>query len=374
MRSLLARLSPPFNSVKILDRYIFWQYASAFLFGMVAFLALFILIDVIEKIDYYIDRKATFTAVVGYYIYALPENIKLTAPISALLAALFVTGNLSKYTELTAMKAGGISLYRILVPFFAVAAIITLVDFLFSGWVVPYTTRLKQKFESVQLGKTFWTGGSRSNFNILDSPHRLVSIGYFDDVQNICYNVSVQEFSHPFMYWRIDAKQMIYDSVQHRWILQDAVCRQLITEPEYFSFEKTVDTLTFSFTLRDLRENTSALDLLTLPDHRAFIEKRQRGGFEAVEEALVKYHSKIAFPAACLIVVLIGVPLSATKKRSGLALEAGISILVGFIYLGLQQTFATLGYKGEIPPWLAAWFPNLLFLAIGLGMLWTAQK
>ncbi len=374
MRSLLARLSPPFNSVKILDRYIFWQYASAFLFGMVAFLALFILIDVIEKIDYYIDRKATFTAVVGYYIYALPENIKLTAPISALLAALFVTGNLSKYTELTAMKAGGISLYRILVPFFAVAAIITLVDFLLSGWVVPYTTRLKQKFESVQLGKTFWTGGSRSNFNILDSPHRLVSIGYFDDVQNICYNVSVQEFSHPFMYWRIDAKQMIYDSVQHRWILQDAVCRQLITEPEYFSFEKTVDTLTFSFTLRDLRENTSALDLLTLPDHRAFIEKRQRGGFEAVEEALVKYHSKIAFPVACLIVVLIGVPLSATKKRSGLALEAGISILVGFIYLGLQQTFSTLGYKGEIPPWLAAWFPNLLFLAIGLGMLWKAQK
>jgi Predicted permeases len=114
--------------------------------------------------------------------------------------------------------------------------------------------------------------------------------------------------------------------------------------------------------------------LLTLPDHRAFIEKRQRGGFEAVDEALVKYHSKIAFPAACLIVVLIGVPLSATKKRSGLALEAGISILVGFIYLGLQQTFATLGYKGEIPPWLAAWFPNLLFLVIGLGMLWKAQK
>lgn len=360
--------------MKILDRYILAQYAQAFLFGTLAFIALFILIDVIEKIDYYIDRKATFFAVVGYYLYLLPENVKLTAPISALLAALFVTGNLSKQTELTAMKAGGISLYRMLVPFFAVAAVITIVDFFFSGWLVPHATRAKQKFESVQLGKTFWTGGSRSNFNILDKANRLVTIGYFDDAQNICYNVSVQEFERSSLRWRIDAKQMIFDTTLNRWVLQDAICRRFIVVPEYYTFETAVDSFNFSFTLRDLRENTSALDLLTLPDHRAFIEKREKGGFEAVDEALVKYHSKIAFPVACLIVVLIGVPLSATKKRSGLALEAGISILVGFIYLGLQQTFATLGYKGEIPPWLAAWFPNLLFFAIGLAMLWKAQK
>lgn len=360
--------------MKILDRYILVQYAQAFLFGMLAFIALFILIDVIEKIDYYIDRKATFLAVAGYYLYLLPENIKLTAPISALLAALFVTGNLSKQTELTAMKAGGISLYRILLPFFAVAVVITLVDFFFSGWLVPSMTREKQKFESVQLGKTFWTGGSRSNFNVLDQPHRLVTIGYFDDVQNICYNVSVQEFEGPSMQWRIDAKQMIFDTTRNRWVLQEAICRRFTLSPEEYSFVAAVDSFSFSFTLRDLRENTSALDLLTLPDHRAFIEKRKRGGFEALDEALVKYHSKIAFPVACMIVVLIGVPLSAAKKRSGLALEAGISILVGFIYLGLQQTFATLGYKGEIPPWLAAWFPNFLFLAVGLVMLWRAQK
>ncbi|MDW8465228.1 MAG: LPS export ABC transporter permease LptG [Chloroherpetonaceae bacterium] len=360
--------------MRILNRYILSQYAQSFLFGTIAFIALFILIDVIEKINYYIDRKASFFAVAGYYLYLLPENIKLTAPISALLAALFVTGNLSKQTELTAMKASGISLYRILVPFFIVSAVITAVDFLFSGWIVPYTTREKQKFESVQLGKTFWTGGSRSNFNILDKADRLVSIGYFNDAQSICYNVSVQQFEGSSMRWRIDAKQMIFNTLSKRWVLQDAICRNFLYQPEQLIVESAIDSFSFSFTLRDLRENTSALDLLTLPDHRAFIEKRQRSGFEAVNEALVKYHSKIAFPLACLIVVLIGVPLSATKKRSGLALEAGISILIGFIYIGLQQTFATLGYKGEIPPWLAAWFPNLLFLAVGLVLLWKAQK
>jgi lipopolysaccharide export system permease protein len=223
------------------------------------------------------------------------------------------------------------------VPFFAVAALLTLVDFLFSGWIVPHTMRLKQKFESVQLGKTFWTGGSRSNFNILDKANRLVSIGYFDDVQNICYNVSVQEFSHSFMHWRIDAKQMVYDSTKNTWVLQDAICRQFFAEPESYSFEKTVDTLTFSFTLRDLRENTSALDLLTLPDHRMFIEKRQCGGFEAVDEALVKYHSKIAFPVACLIVVLIGVPLSAAKNAVVLHWKLALVFWLGLFTLAYSK-------------------------------------
>ncbi|KER09337.1 MAG: hypothetical protein HY22_12250 [[Candidatus Thermochlorobacteriaceae] bacterium GBChlB] len=360
--------------MKILDRYILRQYISAFGFGTLAFVSLFILIDIIEKIDDYIDRKATFIAIVKYYIYFLPDIIKLTAPISGLLAALFVTGNLSKLTELTAMKSGGISLYRLLVPFFIVGVFITAIDFLFSGWVVPSATREKQKFESVELGRSFWSGGSRSNFNIIDNPQRLVSVSYFDDIQNTCYNVSVQAFYRSMLTTRYDAKRMDYDTARSRWVLRDVAFRNLAFMPEQLSYASEIDSIEFSFSLKDLRENTAALELMSLPDHRRFIEMRKKGGFESIDEALVKYYSKISFPFACLIVILIGVPLSSQKKRSGLALEAGISLLVGFIYIGLQQTFATLGYKGAVTPLLAAWFPNLMFLVTGLFMLWRAQK
>ncbi len=80
---------------------------------------------------------------------------------------------------------------------------------------------------------------------------------------------------------------------------------------------------------------------------------------------MVKLHTKIAVPFASLIIILIGVPLSAKKKRGGLATEIGISLFAGFLFLGLQKTIATFGYNGVVNPMLAAWLPNLLFLAIG---------
>ncbi len=360
--------------MKILDRYIAIRYLSAFLFGTIAFIALFVLIDLIEHIDDFIDRKLTLVPIVAYYGYFLPEILKLIIPISGLLSALFVTGALSKQMELTAMKSGGISLYRMLVPFLAIALLITLLDFYLSGWLVPQTTREKQRFESVNLGKNFWVGGSRSNVNVMDSPARLVSIGYYDDYIKTCYSLGVQQFEGKRLLWRVDAERMKFDTTAQKWLIESGYVRVMEGEKEHIARFEMLDTLEFSFTAKELGESTQALELMTLPEHRAFLKARERGGFESSDEAIVKYHTKLSFPFACLIVILIGVPLSAQKKRSGIALEAGISILVGFLYMGVQQVFGTLGYKGAVNPILAAWMPNMIFFAVGLYMLFKAQK
>ncbi|MCS6988075.1 MAG: LptF/LptG family permease [Chloroherpetonaceae bacterium] len=360
--------------MKILDRYIALRYLSAFLFGSLAFVAIFILIDLIEHIDDFIDRRVQPLAILSYYGYFLPEILKLIIPVSALLSALFVTGSLSKQMELTAMKAGGISLYRLLVPFFVIAAFITALDFYLSGWLVPRATREKQRFESLNLGKNFWVGGSRSNVNVMDSPSRLVSIGYYDDYQKICYSVSAQEFSGKRLLWRLDAERMLFDTTAQKWIFEKGYLRFIEGEQERLLRIETLDTLALSFTAKELGESTQALELMTLPEHRAFLISRERGGFESSDEAIVKYHAKLSFPFACLIVILIGVPLSAQKKRSGVALEMGISVLIGFLYMGVQQVFGTLGYKGAVHPVLAAWMPNLVFFGVGVFITLKAQK
>lgn len=360
--------------MKILDRYIALRYLSAFLFGTIAFIALFVLIDLIEHIDDFIDRKLTLMPILTYYAYFLPEIFKLIIPISALLSSLFVTGALSKQMELTAMKSGGISLYRILVPFLTIALLITALDFYLSGWLVPQTTREKQRFESVNLGKNFWVGGSRSNVNVMDSPSQLVSIGYYDDYTKIAYSLGVQAFEGKALRWRLDAERMKFDTTDQKWVIENGYLRLLDDDKEQITHVQQLDTLQFSFTAKQLGESTQALELMTLPEHRSFLTARERGGFDSSDEAVVKYHTKLAFPFACLIVILIGVPLSAQKKRSGVALEAGISILVGFLYMGVQQVFGTLGYKGAVNPILAAWMPNAIFAIVGVVMLFKAQK
>lgn len=360
--------------MKLLDRYIFREYLISFCFSSLSFISLFILINMIEKVDDFIDQHISITNVFTYYLYQIPEIVKLTSPISSLLSALFVTGKLAKQTELTAMKAGGISLYRLLYPFYGLAILIALMNFYLSGWVVPDFTQKKYQFESTFLGQAHDMGGSKANLNLLENPNRIVNIGYFDNSARICYNVSVQNFSGSTMLWRVDADKMVYNTSRKSWTLYNAYYRIFKSNKEVFQRYDSLNTIRFTFSAKQLSEVNIDVEEMNLPDHRKYIATKTKAGFSALDEVLVKYYAKFSFPFACLIVVLIGVPLSAQKKRSGLALEAGISLLIGFIYIGLQEIFATLGYKGTVPPFIAAWLPNVLFLSVGIGMLSKAKK
>jgi lipopolysaccharide export system permease protein len=360
--------------MKILDRYIFVEFISTLTFASLSFVSLFVLIDLIEKLDDFIDHDVSYIQIAEYYLYFIPEIIKLTAPISTLLSSLFVTGRLSKQTELSSMKSSGISLYRMLVPFFLVGVIITSIDLYLSGWVVPDFEKQKTTFESAYLGKVNKSSGKNSNIYILDSPTRIVKIRYFNDNANISYNVEVHQFNGSELLWRIDADRMVYDTLNQKWLLKEAVLRDFTDSTEQLYASSVIDSVTFSFTLNELKTSNADLDQMTLDEHSRFIESRRKAGFADMNEALVKYHLKLAFPFSCLIVILIGVPLSAQKKRSGLALEAGLSIMIGFMYIGLQKIFSTLGYKSTLDPVLAAWFPDMFFLGVGLIMLYKAKK
>ncbi len=108
--------------MKLFDRYIIRQFITTALFSLLAVLVVFIVIDAMEKLDDFIDRQAGWGIIAQYYLFFVPEIIKLIIPVAMLLASLFVTARLSTQNELTAMKSSGISLYRIMVPYMAVAA------------------------------------------------------------------------------------------------------------------------------------------------------------------------------------------------------------------------------------------------------------
>jgi Predicted permeases len=112
--------------VKLFDRYIIRQFLVTALFSLFAVLLVFIVIDVMEKLDDFIDRQATWDIILLYYVYFVPEIIKLVIPVAMLLASLFVTARLSTQNELTAMKSSGVSLYRIMAPYIVVALLVSI--------------------------------------------------------------------------------------------------------------------------------------------------------------------------------------------------------------------------------------------------------
>jgi lipopolysaccharide export system permease protein len=358
--------------VKLLDRYIIRQFLLTALFALVAVLIIFIVIDAMEKLDDFIDKQAGWPVILQYYIFFIPEIIKLISPVAMLLASLFVTARMSTQNELAAMKSGGISLYRTMVPYVAVALLVSIASVYFNGWIVPKANRQKFTIERVYLHKDV-INASGSNIFIQDSPTRIIALGYFDDSRNFASRISIQDFDpldHTIMVGRIDAASMSWDSTARQWILSNGVRRVFEGPAETFSTFQSQSAGLLHFTPEDLRKKAEKPDEMDYYTLQEFIVNQERAG-QDVARWQVDHYSKISFPFASVIVVLFGVPFASVKRRGGVGVQLGISLLISFIYLIFMKVSQVFGYNGDINPLLTAWLANIIFLA---GAAWVILR
>ena len=359
----------------LIDRYIIRQFLSTAAFALIAVLVVFIVIDAMEKLDDFIDRQATWDIILLYYVYFVPEIIKLITPIAVLLASLFVTARLSSQSEWTALKSSGVSLYRLMLPFLVVAVLISLVAVYFNGWVVPSANKKKLSIERVYLHKNV-VSASGANIYIQDTPTRILSIGYFDDSRNIASRISIQDFDvadRTVLVTRVDATTMVWDSSQHHWVLQNGTRRWFDQDGERMEIFATQHAGPLHFNPEDLRKKQAKPDEMSYYDLKEFIQNQQRAG-QDVSRWLVDFYSKISFPFATVIVVLFGVPFASIRRRGGIGVQLGVSLLICFIYLIFMRVSEVFGYNGDIPPLLTAWSANMIFLVAAAVVTLRVQK
>jgi lipopolysaccharide export system permease protein len=361
--------------MKIFDRYIIKQFLQTVIFGLVAFIAIFVVVDMMENLDDFIDKKAGIDIVLRYYMYFMPEIIKLVLPVAMLLSSLFTTGRLSNQNELTAMKAGGISLYRFMIPLLIVALFVSFAAIFFNGWGVPFANKKKFNLERIYLQKHL-ESFNRYNIFLQESPTRIVAIGFIDIENARAHNVSIQDFSDTnttVVVGRIDALLMVWDRASNSWTLQNGVKRVFKNGGETAEHFDLLPIGRFHFTPDDIAKKQERPDEMAYPDLTNFIEHQRRSGND-VSRWMVDLYGKISFPFASFIVVLFGVPFSSAKRRTGLAAEFGISIGLCFIYLLFMKTSQVFGYNGSLDPFVTAWLPNFIFLAAGILNLIRARK
>ena len=357
--------------MKLFDRYIIRQFLSTALFSLLAVLVVFIVIDAMEKLDDFIDKQAAWHVILLYYVYFVPEIIKLIIPVAMLLASLFVTARLSTQGEWTALKSSGVSLYRLLVPYIAVSVLVSLLSVYFNGWIVPFANKKKFTIERVFLQRDV-VSASGANIYIQDSPTRILSLGYFDESRDLASRVSIQDFSvvdPTTMVARLDAVTMVWDSTGHYWVLQNGARRWFHEgkeQMEPFVMQPVTD---LHFDPDELRKKRQKPDEMSYYDLQDFIRNQQRAG-QDVSRWQVDFYSKISYPFATVIVVLFGVPFSSIRRRGGVGVQLGISLLICFVYLIFMKVSQVFGYNGDINPLLTAWSANILFfLAAGAVLL-----
>lgn len=357
--------------LKIIDRYIIVQFVKNFLFSLLCFILIFILVDLFENLDKFIDNKLSFSRVAYYYMYFIPEIIRLVSPISMLLSTLFTAGRMINFNEIIAVKNAGISLLRFMFPFIMIGSIITGISFYFNNWVVPEANKNKFFFERNFLGKNKNTVGF-GNLYFQDSPNQLVIISEFREVELSANKVSILKYNKDTLtslIERVDADRMKW--VDGKWFFYNAIERDFSGGMEKMKKYDSVyadDVASINKINIEPQQITKKQwkpDEMNYTELKEFLGSQIKGGQKS-DRLKVDFYSKVSFPFSNLIVIIFGISISTgSKRRKGLALQFGISILVSFVYLGFVKISQSFGYNGDLNPVFTAWLANIIFAGIG---------
>ncbi len=355
--------------MKILDRYISRQFIGIVLFALLAFITLFVVVDLVEKMDNFIGSDVPKYIIGLYYLYTIPYYIVLTLPIAMLLASLFSLGNMARRNEIIVMKAAGMSLNRILLPVFIIAFLTSLGSLAFSEYVMPRATEKREIInnEYIEKDKQLWRTRI-DNVYMKDPSGKQISILHFYASKNSGDKVSIKEFKGETLAKRIDARKMVWsDSV---WILYDGYEREFVSDQEVAQpFSEKILT-NFSLTPAELSKVLKKAEEMSFAELKEFIEKVKLNGGDT-NRWMVDLYLKLSIPFASFIIVLFGAPLASHKRRGSAMTGFGISLAICFIYFGIVKTFQTLGHNGHISPFFAAWIANIIF---GIGGIITLIK
>ncbi|MEM1268702.1 MAG: LptF/LptG family permease [Bacteroidota bacterium] len=367
------RPTQPPTQLTTFDLHIIRRFVATFLALVGGLIVFFVALHYVEYMDDFFDRGAdTVEVFTVYYPNYLPEIIKLISPLALFLAAVFLTARMAADLQLTALFASGVSLYRLLRPYLLVGLVWTGFMVWFNGWVVPVTNEVRIEFEAQYFKDTGGRRADVNNLHVQTSPGSLMAVGFYDQRTQVAYRISIQQFDQESrLQRRVDARNMTWIDSLTTWRMADAVVRTF-DQSEVRQESALLDT-TLQVLPRDLARTAHDVERLTLPEAAQYVDQLQRSGAPNIGRPLVGLYSKVAYPFASVILLLIGVPMAAKRRRGGQAIQLGIALFVAFGYLAAVKLTEPFGYAGDLSPLLTVLLPHGLFFVLGLLTLWRVR-
>lgn len=344
----------------ILDRYVTKEFIRLFVLVLALFTSLFLIVEFVERIRMFLSNNASLKQILSYFFFMIPMMISQTIPATALLAALLTFSTLARNSEVMAMKANGISLYRTSMPVFITSVLICIFAFVNSELVTPYSNQKADNVVYVEVQKREPLGTFKQNQLWYRGQSGIYNFGFFDPKTNIIQGITINYMDKNFtLTARINAEKAEWKD--DKWVFYNLLITRFGGE---FPLLEWV-----SSTVIDLPEKPADFNLVQKEAEKmGFIElknytrKLQYEGYDATRY-LVDMHGKIAFTLVIIILIMIGISFSLMKtERSGGVMQSiGVGIIIGFSYWIVHAFSMSLGRSGSIPPILSAWFANIIF-------------
>lgn len=353
--------------MKILERYILIEYLRTFGLALAFFIALVIIVRLLDKDIKRFDEEVSYLTAVQIVLFQAPRRIMEVVPLASFLAIFFVLGRAVQNNELAAMQTAGVSIYRLLSPILATIVLICIGFVLFYNLVAsPAYHRANQLQKKVRL--------QRSRNVVFKGQHnRLFYIQNLDLENQTIDRMTIYELdSNDRVTRKIFADSATW--LPNQWQLSKGYVRHFEgpSEIAYQPFttkriERAEEPERFAGSNKDLRA-------MTIGELQRQIKYKRTAG-QTTRREEVKIHHKIAYPFAAFVVILIGAPISVRFGRAGFFAGMLVAFFLVFMYWGISlATLEGLGENGKLPPIVACWGANVLYAAIGGILIWKMPK
>jgi len=358
--------------LKILDKYIIKEFLKFVGITFISLIILFLIVDFFEKIRMFLGNHATTAQMASYFIFTLPMIISYMLPPSILIATLLTYSSLSKHSEITAMKANGISLYRMSIPPLIFAVFVSIFSFFFNELITPASIQKTEHIIIVDIQKQKTFGFFKQNEIWYRSDKAIYNFKMFDINSDILRGVTINYLNSDFtLKMRLDAKEVEWKNSQ--WVFHNLLTTSFDENNApvlEWSKEKIINLPEKPNDFKIIQKDAEKMGYFEL---KKYIKKIQTEGYD-VQRYLVDLQGKIAVSLVTIILVIIGVSFSLRSERSGGTMQSlGIGIFVGFSYFVVHAFCMTLGRSGILPSVLAAWAANILFSAVAAMLFYRVR-
>ncbi len=357
---------------RTLDIYVVRGVLFYFFLQLCALVLIFALFTVLEMADDIAARNIPWSVVGRFLWYLLPQLIYWMAPLALLLGVLVELALLSKRNELVAIMGAGISLYRIAVPVVVTGVVLSGLLFWLDQTYLPYANQRREAIGNQIKGRPPQTVLQAERRWVFGDQPRIYHFAYFDPSENLLARLTVVDLDPQTfaIRRRLYARRAAWDAQAQTWVFSSGWERSFNPD-NTVSFRPLASasfpelTETPAHFQREIRESAQ----MNVRELSGYIGELRRSGLN-VTRLLVQWHKKFSFPLIATIIVFLGFPFGQRMGNRGALGGLAAGIALGFTYWVLGTGFfEALGNLGLLPPILAAWGANLVFVFGGLYLM-----
>ena len=351
--------------MKKLDWYILKKFFRVFFFSIFLFAVIAVVIDVSEKTDDFVKSGLSGAEIVThYYIGFIPHIIALLFPLFVFIAVIFFTSKMAGQTEIVAILASGTTYNRWLRPYWIGGALLGLLLWVSNQWIVPKANNIRGSFEAAYVD-------SHSSYNALittstDIYFRIDSFTYagiysYDTANNRGNGFFAYKVKDGKVIYNLRADNIMWDTAKKNWHLNEILERKVFDDKETVTYSPEMQK-SYPFKPTDLEKDKYTKDKLTTPQLINQIKLEELRGAEGLNELKIERFRRDATPVTVLLLTLIGGIIAGRKVRGGSGSHLALGFIIAALFIITDRFSTIFSTKGNLPPLLAAWIPNMIFI------------